>query len=556
MYLTIKETFPDHFFQEWSNQKASNSVNKKGFNVIEEGQPTTRLEIKALNSSDHFYIAARKLNNLDFFSNLSIILGNYVIVQADNQYFAINLNSLEERLHLSAKKIQQAIQTSTLAQLLSSPRVLLLPQVIQEYQTLVKQYELVGNWNLTHKENKDVELTKPLLMKVLRISFAIFKSPGEEPPLFRFLGIKNRKWLVHQRNQQLAIMDWRPQPPYQGLYTVIQKIWNISLSRYEIFKTAKSFQSKEDLVPLFGQQKIDAATPENMTKYLAIGNKRAQTKILHEYTLLSHIHRDGPVLGIQRRPYLFIDHKQISSENCITGFIEYGYNCNYWMLCQKRLTNRPALADYMYEFYQVLYGLNQLHQKGILHNDIKPQNILVEQRSTGNLVYIADFAGARQIPSINGQQHFNETIGIQEDTTIYISYDDYTYLKQAEEKSNWELYAATAGAMDVFATGITLYQILFNQNPYAISMYKISDSKEIKFINTTQEWDQSYLKGLEHEKELIEFFNLVLNPDLEIRGNAQKAFRLFDDFFSQHYPNLHHELKQLYNNTNQNVNNG
>ncbi|KAG0031031.1 hypothetical protein BGZ81_001881, partial [Podila clonocystis] len=45
--------------------------------------------------------------------------------------------------------------------------------------------------------------------------------------------------------------------------------------------------------------------------------------------------------------------------------------------------------------FQVLRGLHHMHSNGIMHRDMKPENLLV----TGDIVKIADFGLAREIKS-------------------------------------------------------------------------------------------------------------------------------------------------------------
>lgn len=62
-------------------------------------------------------------------------------------------------------------------------------------------------------------------------------------------------------------------------------------------------------------------------------------------------------------------------------------------LLSKKLTISLNIKQIKYIFFQIIEGVDYLHENGILHRDIKPGNILINQNSLE--IKIADFGLSR-----------------------------------------------------------------------------------------------------------------------------------------------------------------
>jgi serine/threonine protein kinase len=103
---------------------------------------------------------------------------------------------------------------------------------------------------------------------------------------------------------------------------------------------------------------------------------------------------------------------------------------------------------------QIMHGLAEAHALGIVHSDLKSDNILVEQRSTGDLVKVVDFGIARLLdpflPRVTGHDPKAGTIS---GTPEYM----------APEVIRGQKPAPTA---DLYAAGVLLYQLLAGRLPF------------------------------------------------------------------------------------------
>lgn len=113
--------------------------------------------------------------------------------------------------------------------------------------------------------------------------------------------------------------------------------------------------------------------------------------------------------------------------------------------------------------YQVLDALDYLHSKGVVHKDIKPSNIMVED---GNNVRLMDLGIASSYCDPRQNMGFSGT-------------PQYSAPEQIMGKGD-SMSSAVSPATDIYALGITVYELITGTNPYDFDSIKESVRHQIE----------------------------------------------------------------------------
>jgi serine/threonine protein kinase len=100
---------------------------------------------------------------------------------------------------------------------------------------------------------------------------------------------------------------------------------------------------------------------------------------------------------------------------------------------------------------QAARGLNAAHRIGIIHRDVKPGNLILDQEDGEIIVRVLDFGIAKQL----GDENSLTTTGSQLGTPDYVSPEQLKSSKHVDERA------------DIWSLGATLYQMLCGAAPFA-----------------------------------------------------------------------------------------
>jgi serine/threonine protein phosphatase PrpC len=143
----------------------------------------------------------------------------------------------------------------------------------------------------------------------------------------------------------------------------------------------------------------------------------------------------------RRRNYVYI----------VTEFIE-GQTLTQWMADHPR----PDLEAVRDIIEQIARGLQALHRQEMLHQDLRPNNVMIDHNGT---IKIIDFGSVRVagIAEMGGPEHDTQILGTAQYTAP-------------------EYFVGEAGTnrSDLFSLGVIAYQMLCGRLPYGVNVAKTS----------------------------------------------------------------------------------
>src|SRR6266436_2450540 len=170
-------------------------------------------------------------------------------------------------------------------------------------------------------------------------------------------------------------------------------------------------------------------------KFLLGGDAAVERKFLHEAQAQArvdhaHVCRVYEVGRLADRPYIAMQYVSGKTLRDAVGELSF----------EEKLALMRDVAE----------AVHAAHQTGLVHRDIKPQNILVERGSDGPRPFVTDFGLARDVQS-PGETADGTVLG----TPQYM----------APEQANGDLHALDART-DVYGLGATLYEVLTARPPF------------------------------------------------------------------------------------------
>lgn len=159
---------------------------------------------------------------------------------------------------------------------------------------------------------------------------------------------------------------------------------------------------------------------------------RSNEFLKHEYEILKKLHEQGAP-GIQSCPHLVTIGGVANNEQ--VGYFARKFEYDLFALTKYAGKKRINLAlnELLQKCENLFLGIQFLFDQGIVHGDIKPNNLCAEKNDQGNIEFkIADFGDARSLTQIR------EPITILDSFTIdFISEQDFFSALKIEIKSGF-----------------------------------------------------------------------------------------------------------------------
>ncbi|ELP94680.1 protein serine/threonine kinase, putative [Entamoeba invadens IP1] len=177
----------------------------------------------------------------------------------------------------------------------------------------------------------------------------------------------------------------------------------------------------------------------------------------HDEEQLKEFEKEVEMLDKFRSDYIVHFHGAVFIPNkmcMVTEFANYGSLSD---LMKKKVSNEVTIKLRLKMMTDGAKGILYLHTNGILHRDIKPDNILVFSLNDNDCVIakLTDFGSSRNINLLMTNMTFTKGIGTP------------TYM--APEVLKQEKYTKSA---DIYSLGVTLYEVLSWSEAYPSSKFK------------------------------------------------------------------------------------
>ncbi len=174
------------------------------------------------------------------------------------------------------------------------------------------------------------------------------------------------------------------------------------------------------------------------------------------------------------------------------------------------------------------------HRAGVIHRDIKPDNIFLHQSEEGEIIKVVDFGIAKLRDEMQGEGLLTNTGGII-GTPAYMS----------PERLSGQPYD---GRSDVYSLGIMFYQMLSGQLPFSVTdgnlssiilKHLVESPKALRNfqVNISEPLEKVLLKALEKDqnlrpnaKEFAELLAEAVELELDVTESGIFSFSLNDSF--------------------------
>lgn len=201
----------------------------------------------------------------------------------------------------------------------------------------------------------------------------------------------------------------------------------------------------------------------------------------------------------------YYDYFDLNNFGCILmEYAKFGdLECFQRILNKKRYFSETLLV---YIAKQVLDGLYYLHNSKIIHMDIKPQNILIDDKL---IIKLTDFSNSF---ILSDYQHKRKIIFPLSGTYLYMS---------PEILSQSSIDFEDFNKIDLFSFGIVLYNLAYEQFPYDLN-YSYKNKCQLMYKKIQNE-DLKIPKIRNYSDMFIKFLSGLLEKNIKKRTNIIEA---------------------------------
>ena len=200
-----------------------------------------------------------------------------------------------------------------------------------------------------------------------------------------------------------------------------------------------------------------------------------------------------------------LNSKEDNSEFIILENAKYGNLRDF----QKKILKKECFSEsFLCLFsYQILNGLYHCHQNKIVHMDIKPQNIVIDEYLNPKIIdFSVSLDYSNKKPNDKIQLPFRGT----------------NFYMPSEVINSKEIEYKNLNKVDAYALGVLLFKMAYGYYPFNL---QYGDENNYKIINQKINCEYEIKKNKNLSSYFIDFISKLLNKDINKRMNIYEALR-------------------------------